>query len=96
MICRCVNCFVTYSFSFHLDQSDELADTNSLAGRVDNVPVLTNSREQLPNVPVYTATDYECTLKYKNTISSFSSMYSVVLWFACIKSCTGRAAKVVQ
>ena len=61
-------------FLIFLGQSDEPADTNSLAGRVDNVPMLTNSCEQLPNVPVYTAADYERTLKYKNTIPSCSSM----------------------
>jgi len=57
------NCFL---FLLYLDQSDEPADPNFIAGGVDNVPMPTNSREQLLNVPVYTATDYEHMLKYKN------------------------------
>ena len=46
---------------------DEPGDTNVATSEVDNVPILSTPHEQLPNVPMYTATDYERMLKYKNT-----------------------------
>ena len=51
-------------------------DNNAITSGVDNVPILTTPHEQLPNVPMYTATDYERTLKYKNTIYNGDMLYA--------------------
>lgn len=49
---------------------DEAADTQAASSGADDVPILCTSHEQLPNVPLYTATDYERTLMYNGTVTA--------------------------
>ena len=39
--------------------SEESVDAHAVSGAADHVPMLSNSHNQLPHVPMYTAMDYE-------------------------------------
>ena len=61
-------------------------DTNGVTNEVDNAPILNTSPEQLPNVPMYTDTDYERMLKYKNTICNggIFDFFEVLKFHKCL------------
>ena len=69
-VCMCVrmcicllNTYCAILFSGQSCSSEESVDAHAVSGAADHVPMLSNSHNQLPHVPMYTAMDYERTLQ---------------------------------